>query len=202
MAAGGKPAAIYYGLNFQESCTIYRFYNRIYLKGCCKGMTNIVTPNYMNFSWLIENELAGHRGIQSDEHLQFLRDKGVRALIRMTQRAKVTVVEIEKAGMIDYHLSIPDMSAPDLNDIDLMIGFIEKCLSESKPVGVSCDGGYGRTGCLLSCFFIARGMEPLDAISFVKDKRPGSILTEEQDQAVHKFAAELKTRPGSHKHHR
>ena len=61
-------------------------------------MTNIVTPNYMNFSWLIENELAGHRGIQSDEHLQFLKDKGVKALIRMTQRARVTPAEIEKAG--------------------------------------------------------------------------------------------------------
>jgi len=29
----------------------------------------------MNFSWLIENELAGHRGIQSDEHLKFLKGR-------------------------------------------------------------------------------------------------------------------------------
>jgi protein-tyrosine phosphatase len=150
-------------------------------------MTNIVVPNYMNFSWLIENELAGHRGIQSDEHLQFLRDKGVKALIRMTQRPRVTPAEIEKMGMLDYHLSIPDMSAPALHDINLMIDFIEQCLVQNKPVGVSCDGGYGRTGCLLSCFFITRGMEPLAAISFVKDKRPGSILTDDQDKAVHKF---------------
>lgn len=153
-------------------------------------MADIVIPNYMNFSWLIENELAGHRGIQSDEHLQFLNSKGVKALIRMTQRARVTPAEIEKAGMVDYHLSIPDMSAPSQDDIRKMIGFIEECLSQNKPVGVSCDGGYGRTGCLLSCYFISRGMAPLEAISFVKDKRPGSILTDEQDHAVHQYAAE------------
>ena len=163
-------------------------------------MTNIVTPNYMNFSWLIENELAGHRGIQSDEHLQFLKDKGVKALIRMTQRARVTPAEIEKAGMLDYHLSIPDMSAPALQDIDLIIDFIGQCLSQDKPVGVSCDGGYGRTGCLLSCFFITRGMEPLVAINFVKDKRPGSVLTDEQDQAVYKFAEARQHDSGKSRH--
>jgi atypical dual specificity phosphatase len=159
-------------------------------------MTNIVTPNYMNFSWLIENELAGHRGIQSDEHLQFLKGKGVKALIRMTQVPRVKQKDLEGAGFLDYHLSIPDMSAPALHDINLMIGFIEQCLSQGKPVGVSCDGGYGRTGCLLACFFITRGMDAPGAISFVKDKRPGSVLTDDQDKAVYEFAASYK--PGPH----
>jgi protein tyrosine phosphatase len=159
-------------------------------------MTNIITPNYMNFSWLIENQLAGHRGIQSDEHMQFLRSKGIKALIRMTQVPKIKPTDIVEAGMLDYHLSIPDMSAPSVPDIDRMIAFIEECLLQDKPVGVSCDGGYGRTGCLLSCFFITRGMEPLASISFVKDKRPGSILTDDQDHAVYKFAASYQ--PGHH----
>ena len=151
-------------------------------------MADIVIPNYMNFSWLIENELAGHRGIQSDEHLQFLKSKGVKALIRMTMRARVTPAEIKKYGMLDYHLSIPDMSAPSQDDILKMIDFIEQCLAENKPVGVSCDGGYGRTGCLLSCYFISKGMDAAEAVRHVKDKRPGSILTDEQDQAVQQFA--------------
>lgn len=155
-------------------------------------MPDIVTPNYMNFSWLIENQLAGHRGIQSNEHLQFLKSKGIKALIRMTQVPKVKPVDISGVGMLDYHLSIPDMSAPALADISRMIAFIEECLSQDKPVGVSCDGGYGRTGCLLSCFFITRGMGPYDAIGFIKEKRPGSVLTDDQDKAVHKFAAEYR----------
>ncbi|MBN1374586.1 MAG: dual specificity protein phosphatase family protein [Dehalococcoidia bacterium] len=150
----------------------------------------------MNFSWLIDNELAGHRGIQSDEHLQFLKSKGIKVLIRMTQVPKVKPADIEREGMIDYHLSIPDMSAPALQDINTMIGFIERCISQGMPVGVSCDGGYGRTGCLLSCFFITRGMAPDGAISFVKDKRPGSVLTEDQDKAVHKFATEYRDNGG------
>jgi protein-tyrosine phosphatase len=106
----------------------------------------------------------------------------------MTQVPKIKPADIVEAGMLDYHLSIPDMSAPSVPDIDRMIAFIAECLLQDKPVGVSCDGGYGRTGCLLSCFFITRGMEPLAAISYVKEKRPGSVLTDEQDQAVYKFA--------------
>ena len=158
-------------------------------------MTHIVMPNYMNFSWLIENELAGHRGIQSDEHLQFLKDKGVKALVRMTQVSRVKSEDLEKAGFLDYHLSIPDMSAPSMHDINLMIEFIESCLSKNKPVGVSCDGGYGRTGCLLSCFFITRGMDASGAIGFIKDKRPGSVLTDDQDHAVYQFAATYQSGP-------
>jgi atypical dual specificity phosphatase len=158
-------------------------------------MTHIVTPNYMNFSWLIENELAGHRGIQSADHLQFLKDKGVKALVRMTQVSRLKSEDLEKEGFLDYHLSIPDMSAPSMQDMHLMIGFIERCLSGGKPVGVSCDGGYGRTGCLLSCFFITRGMDAPGAIGFIKDKRPGSVLTEDQDQAVYRFAASYKPGP-------
>jgi atypical dual specificity phosphatase len=158
-------------------------------------MTHIVTPNYMNFSWLIEDQLAGHRGIQSDDHLRFLQDKGVKALVRMTQVSRLKSGDLEKAGFLDYHLSIPDMSAPSMHDMYLMIEFIERCLSENKPVGVSCDGGYGRTGCLLSCFFIARGMDAAGAISFIKDKRPSSVLTDDQDHAVYQFAASYKPGP-------
>lgn len=162
-------------------------------------MSEIVVPNYMNFSWLIENQLAGHRGIQSAEHLQFLRDKGIKALIRMTQVPRVKPADIASMGMLDYHLSVPDMAAPSLKDIDRMIAFIEDCLLQDKPVGVSCDGGYGRTGCLLSCFFITRGMDASKAINFIKEKRPGSVLTEEQDRAVHQFAEHYRKGGARHK---
>ncbi|MGA2159313.1 MAG: dual specificity protein phosphatase family protein [Dehalococcoidia bacterium] len=155
-------------------------------------MTGIVTPNYMNFSWLIDSELAGHRGIESTEQIQFLNEQGVKALVRMTQIPKVTTKSLEEAGFQDYHLSIPDMAAPTLADISHMIGFIYKCLGENKPVGVSCDGGYGRTGTLLSCFMVTRGMKPSDAIQFVKKKRPGTVLTYDQDRTVYSFADEYR----------
>ena len=55
-------------------------------------MSNIVTTNNMNYSYMIENEHAGHRGIQSGEYRQFLKEKGIKALIRMLQSPKVTLL--------------------------------------------------------------------------------------------------------------
>ena len=51
-----------------------------------------------------------------------------------------------------------------LKDIRLMISFTEQCFVLYKPTVVSCEGSYGRTGCMLSSFFITRGMQPLAAL--------------------------------------
>ena len=77
---------------------------------------------YLNFSWLIESEIAGHRGPQYAEHLAFLKEKGVKALVRMTAVPRFKPEEIKKAGFSDYYLYIPDMHAPAIEQIVTMAG--------------------------------------------------------------------------------
>ncbi len=143
---------------------------------------------YLNFSWLIENEIAGHRGPQYAEHLIFLREKGVKALVRMTAVPRFKHEEVAKAGFSDYYLYIPDMHAPAIDQIVKMIEFINRSVQDAKPVGISCDGGFGRTATLLACYLTQHGFSAADAIKEVKRKRPGSVLTEEQGLVVIKFA--------------
>jgi len=144
---------------------------------------------YLNFSWLIENEIAGHRGPQYTEHLAFLKEKGIRALVRMTAVPRFKPDEIKKAGFSDYYLYIPDMQAPAVDRIESMVDFINHSLKAGRPVGISCDGGFGRTATLLACYLTTHGFSAADAIKEVKRKRPGSILTKEQEQVLIKFAA-------------
>jgi atypical dual specificity phosphatase len=144
---------------------------------------------YLNFSWLIDNEIAGHRGPQYAEHLAFLREKGVKALVRMTAVPRFKPDEIKKAGFTDYYLYIPDMHAPAIDQISKMVDFINHNLHLGKPVGISCDGGFGRTATLLACYLTRHGYSAADAIKEVKRKRPGSILTKEQEQVLSQFAS-------------
>jgi atypical dual specificity phosphatase len=72
-----------------------------------------------------------------------------------------------------------------------MVAFITKALSEGKPVGVSCGAGLGRTGTILACYLVSKGLKLEMAVNEVRDKRPGSIETKEQEQAIKTYASRL-----------
>ena len=146
---------------------------------------------YLNFSWVIDGQVAGSRGPRSYADLKFIREQGLAALVRVTDSPWVTPGEIEELGMADCHEVVRDMTAPSMGQIEHMVGFIERCLAEGKPVGVSCDGGHGRTGTLLACYLVAKGLSAEEAIRQLKVKRPGSTLAPEQEEAVGRYALQL-----------
>ncbi len=144
-----------------------------------------------NFGWLIENEIAGSRGPKSAEHLEFLRLQGIRALVRMSDKPGISHNEIKKMGFADCHQPVPDLMPPSPAQLDHMLDFISKCIAESKPVAVSCDGGIGRTATLLVCYLVMKGFNFDESVRQVKEKRPGSILTPEQQKAVEEYGLRL-----------
>ena len=55
-------------------------------------------------------------------------------------------------------------------------------------VAVHCGAGLGRTGVIVACYFVAKEMSAKNAVARVRRLRPGSIETEEQEEAVNEFA--------------
>ena len=51
-----------------------------------------------------------------------------------------------------------------------------------------CGGGLGRTGTLLACYYVRRGLSPEEAIAWVRAGRPGAVETPEQVATVAAFA--------------
>jgi atypical dual specificity phosphatase len=52
----------------------------------------------------------------------------------------------------------------------------------------------GRTGTVLAAYFVARGLPPREAVEKVRDLRPGSVETIEQERAVERFATRSNSR--------
>ena len=144
----------------------------------------------LNFSWVIPLEIAGHGAPVCKEDLYYLKSKGVKALVRMIEphKAKLTHGQIEGLGLADLHEHVSDYTAPTQRQIDTIIDFINNVLAETKPVGVSCGFGLGRTGTILACYLVSRGSPPDEAIDKVRSKRPVSIETIEQVAAVQTYA--------------
>jgi atypical dual specificity phosphatase len=147
----------------------------------------------LNFSWLIPAEVAGHRAPESDEDIQYLKGKGIQALVRMAEKhiAKVTSSQVESLGLLDYYEPVVDFTAPSQSQIDNIISFITQSVADGKPVGISCHAGIGRTGTILACYLVSKCSAAEQAISKVKQQRLGSIETKEQKEAVIVYAKRL-----------
>ena len=149
----------------------------------------------LNFSWLIDGVLAGHAAPVTEADLLFLKGQGIEGLVRMTGIQEILNFhcKIYKDCFSDFYEPVPDMTAPKQIQIDKIISFIKRLQLEGRPVGVSCGSGFGRTGTILACYLVSLGWEAHVAMQEVRLKRPGSIETWEQEDAVCTYGERLQT---------
>lgn len=140
---------------------------------------------YMNFSWVLEGCLAGAQGPTSARDITFLKLQEIKAVVRMEENTLST----ESWQMVELFEPVPDFTAPTMEQIDRMVRFLEAQIETwERPVVVTCAAGQGRTGTVLACYFVYTGYEPQVAIDYVRQLRPGSIQTRDQEEAVHQYA--------------
>ncbi len=123
------------------------------------------------------------------EHdLQFMADNGITLLISLTH----SPVDAELAATLDIdvlHLPVEDFQPPTLQQQFDLVQAISAEHDVGNAVGVHCTAGLGRTGTMLSTWFVTTGLGADTAIAEVRALRPGSIETTAQEASVHIFEA-------------
>ena len=141
-----------------------------------------------NFSWLIDEKLAGSGMPTSLSEIDWIQKQGVKSIITMTENS---LPESWVKNIQYLHVPTEDFSAPDMEQIDEAVEFIQKRLENNEPVMVHCAAGIGRTGTILACYLVKyQKLTAKDAIQKVRKERPGSIQSESQELAIslyHKF---------------
>ena len=153
-----------------------------------------------NFSWVIERVLAGSGQIGGwgyDEQLQndlnLLHERGIRAVISLTE-SPLKADLVEARGMGYFHLPVPDMHPPGLQDITACIQYVEESAAEGSPVLVHCSAGLGRTGTMLASYLVYKGSNTANALAQIRAMRPGSVETPDQELAVYEYEVYLGTK--------
>ena len=155
----------------------------------CKTKGDRVEP--LSFTWVDKPYLAAMSKPRSEEELRWLRDHGIDVLITLTEEPPQRKL-VNQVGLMLVHIPIFDFTAPTQQDFQNAVDAIRKAKDSGMGVAVHCGAGLGRTGTILAGWFVAQGMNSSDAINHVRHLRPGSIETEEQEEAIHLYARDLR----------
>jgi atypical dual specificity phosphatase len=147
------------------------------------------------FSWVIENEIAGMASPagKDDALWPWLAERGIGLVVSLTTRAPDKNV-LARHGLELLHLPVQDFTPPTPDDIDAFVEHARFHRHEGRAIVVHCGAGIGRTGTMIACYLVDRGMTAEEAVATVRKKRPGSVETKEQADAVASFAERHKTR--------
>jgi atypical dual specificity phosphatase len=140
-----------------------------------------------NYSWVDRPLLAALGRPRDADELSWLRQQGIQVLISLTEDP-LRRDWVNEAGLMALHVPVEDMEPPSQEQLDRCLSAIAKAHEQNIAVGVHCGAGMGRTGVVLACYFVTKGMDAQNAIAKVRRIRPGSIETDEQVDAVSTFA--------------
>ena len=137
-----------------------------------------------------------------DADVAQLKEAGVRLLILLVEDAELArwsdpgIVERAAAAGLDVRRHpMPDGAPPaSVDDMDRILAEIDDA-RRMGSVAVACMGGVGRTGTVVACALVRRGLSPAAAIRRVRELRhPTAVETAEQERFVDGYARSSGTR--------
>ena len=150
-----------------------------------RKLHGMITGKPDNFSWIIEEKLAGSAIPTSKEEIDWLKQEGVKSIVTIREEP----LEDEWIKDVNYlHVHSNDMGIPEFSDLVNSVDFIHQRITNDEPVMVHCLAGLGRTGTILACYLIKyEDMEADDAIEKVRRERHGSIQSFSQEEIIFRF---------------
>lgn len=148
-----------------------------------------------NFSFVYEDKVAGsaHPGFGRDmaHSLAELRELGISAIVSLTETPLDSPL-LEEFGFQYAHLPILDFTPPSLEQTVRAMEFVKENVGQGRAVLIHCTAGQGRTGTMLAAYLVSKGLSPEVAIGKIRQLRPGSVETPDQEKAVFDYDRHLK----------
>lgn len=163
-------------------------------RGPLRSAADVAPP--AGFHWIIQDRFGSMmkpgllRDIDAD--LAGLRALGVQTLITLTE-SDPAIEKLREYGVDSIHVPIVDMSVPDLATARDLCRRIAEGLDAGERIVVHCKAGLGRTGTILACTLVYRGLSAVDAINTIRMKNSRYIQTDEQAAFVALFESYLGT---------
>lgn len=116
-------------------------------------------------------------------YLREMKRHGVTELVRVCDPT-YSKEPVERKGIRIHEMLFPDGDAPPDSIISVWMGLVEGTFATDggdpgAAIAVHCVAGLGRAPVLVAIALIEGGMSPLDAVTFLRERRRGAINTKQ-----------------------
>lgn len=111
------------------------------------------------------------------QYIQILKKKNVSMVARACEPSYTRVDLLEEAGIKLVELAFKDGDPPPEEVVDKWLNNIREEFKKDKEttIAVHCVAGLGRAPALVAVALVEYGMEPMDAIEYIRKRRRGAI---------------------------
>lgn len=115
--------------------------------------------------WVHSGLIAGHYPRKEKQEISALLAAGVTLCIDLTEAGELLPYSPDLPGGIE-HLRMPirDFRVPIPQRMELILQALDSMLAEGRTVYLHCHGGTGRTGTVVECHLVRRGLTGEEAL--------------------------------------
>lgn len=143
-----------------------------------------------SFYWIKDNFLAGCSYPLEYDNFSFLKNQKMDTIVNLTEKPDYIENPILKHFNL-IHIPIEDYSVPTFDQIKQIWKLYQKALEKEEKIVFHCAGGCGRTGTIIVILLLLsdHSLKPDQALTQVREIRPCSVETKEQEQFILEIAS-------------
>ena len=131
--------------------------------------------------------LCGSATLSNIQHIISLRCNNIVHIITLHESPLPTdiLVGLNEYGIQTYHYNIVDRHPPTIEQMNALMKIISQAISKNEGILIHCQGGVGRTNCVLAAYLIKyKNMSPNEAMEVLERTQRKIILSPSQEKML------------------
>ena len=149
-----------------------------------KWITNFGKSSF-DFSNITDNIIISGEYTQNDVFT--IQKLGVKCVIDMRSESLFDQSLFESIGINYFNIPVDNYFAPELDQIDNAIEYINSNISVDNNILIHCKEGVGRSSLIIIAYLITTGLDLFESMKLVQSNRWGANLNNIQFQKLKKW---------------